>query len=194
MKIQSSKFKVQNLVIIQLTTSSKATMPIINHKSSIINHRHGFTLLETLLVIGIFLFMTAILVPNSLNLRSTSTINTSVLTLVTDLKNQQIKAMTGDTEGRGLPDTYSIYIQPASYVLFHGQNYSAGDLTNFAIPLDTSFQYSTTFPNSKIVFASGSGQINNYVATQSSVTIRETRTGKQKVIQINKYGVITAIN
>ncbi len=157
----------------------------------------GFTLLETIIVIAIFLLLSALVLPNSLNFRSSSSINTIVSTFMTDLKNQQIKAMTGDTEGRGFPDTYSIYVKsatPSSYVLFHGQNYSQSDTSNFAIVIDGQYLLSATFPSSKIVFASGSGEILNYVATQSSVTIKEKRTGQQKVIQLNKYGVATSIN
>lgn len=197
MKVQNSKFKIQSLrslVNCQISRLKKTNASVVSCHLLSVKGQHGFTLLETLLVIGIFLFMIAIIVPNSLNLRNSSSINTSVLTFVTDIKNQQIKAMTGDTEGRGTPDTYSIYIQPTSYVLFHGQNYSAADSSNFAITLDAPFQFSTTFPSSKIIFASGSGQINNHVATQSSVTIREIKTGKQKIIQINKYGTITSID
>lgn len=156
--------------------------------------KRGFTLIETIVVMGIVFLLLALVAPNFLNFNSKTTINTAVDTFITDLKNQQIKAMTGDTEGRGIPDSYSIYIQPGSYTLFHGANYSQQDTSNFLVPIDSQYQISTTFPSNKIIFASGSGEIDGFVNNQNSVTIRETSTGSQKVIILNKYGTVTQIN
>ncbi len=156
--------------------------------------KRGFSLIETLIAIGVFLTVVVIISPNSFNLISTSASTNALYTLITDLRNQQIKAMVGDTEGRGTPDTYGVYIQSSQYTLFHGQNYSVADSSNFAIPIGTGYQLTTTFGSGKIVFASGSGEIVGFVSNQNSITVSDTRNGGQKTIQLNKYGIITSIN
>ena len=127
---------------------------------------------------------------------STNTANFSgaLYTFIADFKNQQTKAMQGDTEGRGIPDTYSIFINSSSYTLFHGSTYNSTDTTNFDINTPDGYQITTTFPSSQIVFAKGSGEINPYTEGANSITIRNIRTTEQKVIQVNKFGIITSIN
>ena len=156
--------------------------------------RRGFTLIEVIVVVAIFLTLITLTITNPLNLRESTSINAFVYTLITDIKNQQIKSMVGDTEGRGIPDTYSIYIEPTKYTLFHGQNYSESDSSNFAVTVDNQYQFLTTFPSNKIVFASGSGEIVGFAQNQNTITIKDARTGQQKVITINKFGVATGIN
>ncbi|MGE5041955.1 MAG: Tfp pilus assembly protein FimT/FimU [Candidatus Levyibacteriota bacterium] len=152
----------------------------------------GTTLIEILIVIFVFSLMVSLGFVSLLNVRSSASVSTSEYTLITDIKNQQIKAMVGDTEGRGTPDTYSIHIDPNQYVLFHGQSYSAGDSSNFAVPVTSEFTLSTTFANNSIVFASGSGEIMNFVQNQDTITFTNTSTNQQTRVQLNKYGVITA--
>lgn len=143
---------------------------------------------------GTIFTLLALIAPNFLNLRSRTSINTTITALTTDLKNQQIKAMTGDTEGRGVPDNYGIYIQPDQYILFRGVNFSPSELSNFPINIDEQYILSTTFANSKIVFEQKSGEIVNFVDGQNSVVIRDPRTGDQKTLLINKYGTVTGEN
>lgn len=154
----------------------------------------GFTFIEVIVVVSIFLTLIGLTIINPLNLRESTSINTFVYTLITDIKNQQIKSMVGDTEGRGIPDTYSIYIESAKYTLFHGQNYFEGDSSNFSVAVDDQYQLLTIFPGSKIVFAEGSGEIIGFAQNQNTITIKNARTGQQKVITINKFGVVTGIN
>lgn len=156
--------------------------------------KKGFVFIELVMVLGILGTLLGIVIVNVGNVRSSASVNTTIVTLITDIKNQQTKAMTGDTEGRGTPDTYGIYIQPSSYTLFHGQSYNASDTTNFSVNLDDSFQLTTTFPNNAIVFASGSGQILNYVSGQDTITVRNPSTNEQKTLQLNKEGSIISLN
>jgi hypothetical protein len=127
-------------------------------------------------------------------LRSSAAVNTVIDPFITDFKNQQVKAMVGDTEGRGVPDNYGVYIQPSSYTLFHGQIYNTSDTTNFSVPIDSSLQLSTTFAGNTISFASGSGEIKNFVTGQDTVVIKNPITNEQKTIKFNKYGAILSIN
>jgi hypothetical protein len=145
-------------------------------------------------VLGILATLLGIVIVNIGNIRSSASVNTTVTTLTTDIKNQQTKAMTGDTEGRGTPDSYGIYIQPSQYVLFHGAAYNSSDTSNFTVPVDENYQLLTTFTNNTIIFASGSGQITNLVTGQNTIVVRNPTTGQQKTMTLNKYGAITSVN
>lgn len=127
------------------------------------------------------------------NTRTRTVLSTSFDTFITDIKNQQTQAMVGDTEGRGVPDAYGVYIQPAGYTLFHGTIYNPADTTNIPFDVADGFELSTTFPESKIVFATSSGEVLNFTLGQNAVTITETASGQQKVLQLNKLGAITSI-
>lgn len=154
----------------------------------------GVTLVEVIIVISIVITLFSLVFGNMLNVRSTTTINTSLTTLITDIKNQQIKSMVGDTEGRGIPDNYGIYISGLNYTLFHGKTYSSSDSANFNINADTGYRFTTTFPGSQVTFTSGSGEIVSFTAGLNTISVKNTRTNEQQTIQLNKYGVVTNIN
>lgn len=154
----------------------------------------GSSLIEIIITVSIFTTLITITTLSLLNVRSKTSVNTALSTFITDAKNQQIKSMTGDTEGRGVPDIYSIYIQPESYTLFYGSNYSPGDPENFMVKAPDGYLLSTTFPLSTVTFASGSGEITNYINGQNSIIFTETLSGTKKVIQLNQYGAVVSIN
>jgi type II secretory pathway pseudopilin PulG len=152
----------------------------------------GLTLIEMIIVIGIVMSLLGIAFLNISNIRVVSSGGNATTVLISDLKNQQIKAMTGDTEGRGVADNYGIQIFPDRYVLFHGLSYIPSDTTNFTVPIDDGQTLSTTFQNDKIIFSSNSGELVNFVTGEDTVNIT-TNTGT-KTIQFNKYGTVTEIN
>jgi len=161
---------------------------------AVVKYQAGLTLIELLLVIGILSVLFGIAFVSITNIRIITGNSSANVVLASDLKTQQIKAMTGDTEGRGVPDNYGIKILPNNYVLFHGQNYNNSDTSNFTVAIDSGYTLSTTFPNSTILFASESGQLVGYVPGQNSITITSTPSGQIKTIQLNAYGTITSIN
>lgn len=167
---------------------------IRNQKSEILKNNKGLTLIELLLVIGILSVLFGIAFVSITNIKVISGNNSVNVVMISDLKTQQIKAMTGDTEGRGVPDNYGVKILSNKYILFHGLSYNVADSSNFAVPVDSGFVLSTTFPNSTIVFASESGQLVGYVANQNTISITSTPSGQIKTLQFNAYGTITTIN
>jgi hypothetical protein len=106
--------------------------------------------------------------------------------------------MIGDTEGRTDSDTYGIHFDTNNYSLFHG-TYSAGAASNFLVDLPNTHQVTTTFPNARIIFSQGSGDVSCFIdltcnSSTSIIRIVDTVTNEQKEIHINKYGVVTGIN
>lgn len=154
----------------------------------------GLTLIEILIVVGILSTLFGIGLLSIMNIRVITTNNVSTTVFISDVKNQQVKAMTGDTEGRGTPDSYGVKVLPTQYILFHGLTYNASDATNFSIPITTGFTLSSTFPNNTILFNPGSGTISGFVAGQDTVTITNTNSNQSKTIQFNSYGTVTTIN
>lgn len=153
----------------------------------------GFSLIELLMVITIMILLLSLTTLNFNNIQHKTTLATTVEALVTDLNQQQIQAMVGDTEGRAAMDNYGVKFTTSGYALFYG-TYSSSDTTNFLITFPASQQVATTFPSSQVIFRKGSGEVASFDSTKNTVTLKDTSTNEQKVITINRYGVITSIN
>lgn len=154
----------------------------------------GFTLIELLITIGVAVSLLSLSFVILLGAQKRSSITTSVGVLISDIKQQQLRAMSGDTAGLGLGVAYGVYFENARYVLFHGTQYQPNASSNFVVSLDPTFNFNNIlFPNSSIVFSSVSGEVVNYDANNASVTIKEIGGLEQKILQINQYGAITIL-
>ena len=154
--------------------------------------KKGFTLIELMIVMAIVSILIGIVTINLLQLRNTTSVTSNIDALVSDLRSQQIKAMIGATEGRTSTDSYGIYFLSDQYVLFHGTIYNPADTSNFVVnlPEDLEIQ-ATTLPNNTIVFSQLSGEIAGFSGTSASITVQLINSGVQRVITLNRYGVIT---
>ncbi len=151
----------------------------------------GFTLIEFMLVMSIFAVLVTLATVNLFSFQHKSQISATVNIFMADLKDQQIKAMAGDTSGEAEVETYGISFDPTNfqYILFKGA-YSAADTTNFAVGIPDSIEMTTSAVNSQLIFQKGTGEIGG----ATTVTLRDTVNNDQKVIQLNRYGVVTGIN
>ena len=155
----------------------------------------GFTLPEIIVVIGVMMVLLSLSSVNLLSIYGKTSLGTKVSTLVSDLKQQQLKSMVGDTEGESSADSYGIYFEQNRYILFKGTSYSGSDPLNFAINLDSDLQFSTiAFPQSQIVFSQGSGEITGYASDSNTVTLTNIRTSDVKTLELNRYGVVVSVN
>ena len=156
------------------------------------NSRPGFTLVEILIIMGILAILFTI---SSLNLSNTvpqNALTNATELLVADLKQQQLSALTGNTEGQSVNSNYGIYFTTQKYTLFRGSTYSVGNTSNYNVPLDD-IDTSTTAAGSIIVFEKNSGQILNFVPSGNTITLTHNNIGKTSTITINKYGIIESI-
>ncbi len=157
-------------------------------------HRSGFTFIELIVGMGVFATLVGLATVNLLGVQRKSSLTATIDTLIADIKEQQIKAITGDTFGGG-QSSYGIYFGPGQYVLFAGGTYHPNDSTNAMIPLDTNVVFSSiNFPDTSVVFASGSGEIINFNSQAHTVTLLQVHSGEGKTIDINRYGVVTSVN
>ncbi len=156
--------------------------------------RKGFTLIEILTVFGVTVILISLSVVSLSTVRESASTDSALEVLLSDIKLQQTKSMTGDTFGQATALPFGIYFTDTSYTLFRGTSYSAGDPTNFTIPLSSDLQFTAiTFPSSQIVFEKGSGEIVNFNAVADTVTLRNTVSNDDTVITLNKYGVFTSV-
>ncbi|OGE11288.1 hypothetical protein A3A60_02000 [Candidatus Curtissbacteria bacterium RIFCSPLOWO2_01_FULL_42_26] len=138
----------------------------------------GFTLIELLVVMGIFAIMFGFASINLLRPQTQANLDTTLSTIVADLKEQQIRAMTGNG-----PSAYGVYFEPSRYTLFTGSIYSAGAADNFSVNLEGGI---TISPTTSVVFVRRSGQ-----TTATTLTITNTNSSEQKTITINTLGAVT---
>lgn len=158
---------------------------------------HGFTLIETLIVMAIILSFLGFVTVNILNIEPRSSIQLNTTTIVADIKNQQLKAMTGSTYNN-LTSEFGIYFQTNQYTLFAGNNYQAGHAANVVIPLsDATTMSNSTFPDgpntATVVFNKNTGEIYNFNQSANTITFRNSVSNETKTLVFNKLGVITAV-
>lgn len=143
----------------------------------------GFTVIELLVVMGIFLSLITLTWVNITTLPSRITLTTTYQNILGDLKNQQSEAMDGASD-------FGIFFGSTSYTLFKGTNYNANDPTNFIIQVENAnLNLTTNFSGNVVVFKSGSGEINNFLINNNSITITDNLSGEVKILNLNKYGV-----
>lgn len=150
----------------------------------------GFTLIEVTLVVSLFFILIAISTVNLFQFQHKSQLSGTVSSFLADYKEQQIKAMVGDTEGNGVISDYGVHLETTTYTLFR----STYGISNFAVSLPSNIQITTTFPSSQVVFQKGSGTVSGFTIGQNTITLQDTSNNTQKVITINRYGVVTAVN
>ena len=147
----------------------------------------GFTLIELSLVVSIFFILVGLATVNLFQFQHKSQMNATINSFVADYKEQQIKAMVGDTEGATSSANFGIHFDTTSYTLFR-DTYGT---SNLAVDLPSTIHIGTSYNGgAQVVFTKGSGE----VGSAGTITFTDTSDSSQKVLTINKYGVITAVN
>jgi len=154
----------------------------------------GFTLLEIVLVVSIILILFGVVSINLSRSQRITSLSGNLQTLISDLKAQQIKAMSGATDGRAIADNYGIYFSATKYTLFHGFVYNPTDPSNYDVSLDDNINFSSIgFKNNTLVFLQETGEVSTYSAIANTITIKNIAGTEQKTMTINNYGVISNI-
>lgn len=148
----------------------------------------GFTIPELIVTMSIFVTLLILVTINVVNTKQRVSLNTTINIFISDVQNQQMKAMVGDSGGRTTVEDYGIHLNSNSYALFHGSAYNPLSLDNFTISLGDNTEI---LSGSELIFSRMSGELVNGAAT---IILKENTTNEQKTIIINKYGVVTAIN
>ena len=107
--------------------------------------------------------------------------------LLADLREQQLKSMIGDTEGRASSDSYGVHFESDRYVLFHGATYSPTDTSNSVINLENNMQFNSA--GFDIIFSKLSGTI----SAATIIELQDNTNSAIKRIYMNVYGVVTQV-
>jgi prepilin-type N-terminal cleavage/methylation domain-containing protein len=153
------------------------------------NRCRGFTLIELSLVIAIFLILVGLTTVNLFQLQHANQLSATVSSFLADMKEQQIKAMVGDTEGSGTMANYGVHFDTTSYTLFR----NAFETGNFTVTLPSGTQIASAF-GTQILFQKGGGDISGFVNGNNTITFIDTGNNNQKVITLNRYGVVTSVD
>jgi hypothetical protein len=126
---------------------------------------------------------------NLLHAQQSTSLDTIKEGLVSDLRSQQNKAMNGITSIAGSSESSGVYISSDKYVLFHGSVFNQADSTNYEVKMDENIRLIPS-PQAQIIFAQQSGE----TSLAQTITIQNTSSQEQKILTINRYGVIESSN
>ncbi len=154
----------------------------------------GFTLVELVVVMAIMVILLAIPGVNIIRPQSTASVDGIAEILMTDLRQQQTKAMLGESDG-GSPAPYGIYFDLTDkinerYVLFKN-SYDPTNPANFEVKIDNknnNIDVELLHPagQTQILFDRQSGELGTN--SVDSIQISDPATRITRIIDINQYG------
>jgi len=151
----------------------------------------GFTFSELIVVMGIMLVIIGLATINLLGIQRKPSLASILVLLVTDLRAQQVKAMTGESGSGTTASSHGVYFANNYYVIFRGASYDQNNSGNFTVKLPANIQISqVTLPGKSAIFIPGSGELSAYEMSRNSLTITEIGSGETKTVEINPYGVV----
>lgn len=166
---------------------------MLNKRNLLNNRNHqsilAFTFIELVLVIAIIAVLTSIVSISLSNLIPRANLSTTTEILLAEIRQQQSRAMNHEKNTEQQASEYGIYIEQHQYTLFTGNVYDANSPNNIITEVSSPLELSTNFPNQIIVFAIGSGEIQNFVDKQNQINIIDTIGNQTKTLNFNSYGV-----
>jgi len=143
---------------------------------------------------AILLVLYAILSINISQTPQHSSLTTQMTTLVSDIKNQQLKALTGHTS-EGVSSAYGIYYSEISYTLFAGTSYSPSSPSNHLINLNDNLTFNNiNLPQQTVVFSALTGEVTNYDSGQNTLSLSNTITNDTQTLTLNAWGAVISVN
>lgn len=164
----------------------------MDNTKTYMNRLHqGFTFVEVVIVIGLVGMLIAILSTTLFRSQQSASLDTTAQLMVSDIKKQQIFAMSGDTASPGVFIDYSIRFDPHQYTLYPGSVYAASNTLNTVVSVEEPLRIiSATGSAQVITFARLSGDVRNYSTSSGTIVIQNDQTNQQKQILVNQRGVI----
>lgn len=146
----------------------------------------GFTLIELLIVIVIIGALFTLSTINLGQATTTASIGSVTDKLVTDLKAQQLLAMSGGGTTNQQP--HGIHIEAGQYTLFES-TFVVSDPANLTVDLPDNTTLGTNLPSNQVLFTKGEGEVSSFDGSFNTITI--TSSTDSKTITINRFGVVS---
>ncbi|MEI6532828.1 MAG: prepilin-type N-terminal cleavage/methylation domain-containing protein [Candidatus Roizmanbacteria bacterium] len=152
----------------------------------------AYTIVELLIVMGIFFILSGMIYVTISQPILQATLDSATNILIADIKQQQLKSMSGASNDVGSVQPFGIYFETNKYTLFSGSTYTPSNNQNFVVTLDEGQTLTNVrFPSNTLLFSRQSGEISNFLNGSTSVVLLNTRSKEQKTITINQLGSIT---
>ena len=139
--------------------------------------RPGLTLVELLVVMGVFAIIFSFATINLLKPQRKAGVDAAASTLVSDIKEQQTKAMASDSGSAGDLQNHGIYFENNRYILFQGSSYQAANPLNFSVDLSPNTIILNNLPSSQIVFGKNNGLWPNFNDNTKTIVVRKYNSG-----------------
>jgi len=151
---------------------------------------NGSTIIELIVVMTIIGIFARIVTFNLYRSHQRAGRTVTRNTLLSDMRLQQMRAISGEVAQEGEHDDYSLYFEEDGYTLFPGSVYESSNPDNRKVTLNSVFMFSdVTFPSDTLTFERISGQVQNYASESDSVTVTNRQTGESFTVWVNAYGV-----
>jgi len=148
--------------------------------------QRGLTLVELAITTSIIITLLGFIIISLVHSQQSASLSSTEEILLVDLKQQQLKSMIGDTEGRGISDSYGIHFDLNRYILFHGTSYSSSDISNSIINLGNNMQFNNS--NFDIIFSKLSG-----TTSATVIELQDNTSSSLKRIHLNALGVVNQV-
>lgn len=156
--------------------------------------RRGYTLIEVLLTMSIFAVLIGFVSLTLSNMIPRASLHATGATVIADLRQQQLRAMSGEALGLAAVVPLGIKFEGNTYTFFQGESYVASlPASHFRVSVQEPLEINTTFVNNEVIFESGTGNIQDYTAANDQIIVQNSQTNQQQVITFNRYGIITSV-
>lgn len=143
------------------------------------------TISELIIVMAISLTLFAIGTIALIRPQQKANIDSTVNTLISDIKLQQTKAMTSDSASN-----QGIHFESDRYTLFEGNTYNPADTSNFTVNLEGSVVINDiNLIDQNLIFTKGSGET-SLASPVNIFDITQSQSSENVNITINKYGAV----
>jgi len=163
-------------------------------KSPMANKQKGFTLVEVIVAMTIFSLLAGLLSISMINTQPRASLNSTIVSLTSDIKHQQLKAISGEIKDDST-FPYGIHFESNSYTLFAGNTFQSSDPTNFTVNLENNLSFiNITFPGSSLVFSQNTGDVSGFTPGSNTITLHNSVTNEQKMLTVNRFGSVISVN
>lgn len=148
--------------------------------------RSGVTLVELVLVIGLFTLLATAGLLSLITPQQKLTADSAKNLILLTVKEAQNKAMTG-VEAKN----FSVHFESGGFSLFKGTIFDSTDPENLVTNLDPSLSFTAiNLPSQNIVFSKLSGEAENFDPALNSIILTDSQTGKNFTFTLNRLGAV----
>ena len=148
--------------------------------------RSGVTLVELVLVIGLFTLLATVGLLSLITPQQKLTADSAKNLILLTVKEAQNKAMTGVEA-----ENFSVHFESGGFSLFKGTIFDSTDPENLVTNLDPSLSFTAiNLPSQNIVFSKLSGEAENFDPALNSIILTDSQTGKNFTFTLNRLGAV----